>query len=41
MGKGSNFTATKEGVYNVVIIKNTPDIGNDCVGMQIKTRSIS
>lgn len=30
MGTGTNYTATKEGTYDVVIIKNTPDIGNDC-----------
>lgn len=30
MGTGANYTATQEGTYDVVIIKNTPDIGNDC-----------
>lgn len=30
MGTGPNYTAVQEGTYDVVIIKNTPDIGNDC-----------
>ncbi len=30
MGTGPNYTAIHEGTYNVVVIKNTPDIGNDC-----------
>lgn len=30
MGTGANYTATQEGTYDVIIIKNTPDIGNDC-----------
>jgi gliding motility-associated-like protein len=30
MGTGTNYNATQEGTYDVVIIKNTPDIGNDC-----------
>ena len=30
MGTGANYTATQEGTYDVVIIKNTPNIGNDC-----------
>ena len=30
MGTGSNYNALQEGTYDVVIIKNTPNIGNDC-----------
>jgi gliding motility-associated-like protein len=30
MGTGANYTAVQEGTYDVIIIKNTPDIGNDC-----------
>jgi gliding motility-associated-like protein len=30
MGTGTNYNATQEGTYDVIIIKNTPDIGNDC-----------
>ena len=30
MGTGANYTAAQEGTYDVIIIKNTPDIGNDC-----------
>jgi gliding motility-associated-like protein len=30
MGTGANYTATQEGTYDVVIIKNTPDIGSNC-----------
>ena len=30
MGTGSNYTATQEGTYNVIIIKKTPDVGNNC-----------
>lgn len=30
MGTGTNYNATQEGIYDVIIIKNTPVIGNDC-----------
>lgn len=30
MATGPDFTATQEGTYDVIIIKNTPDIGADC-----------
>jgi gliding motility-associated-like protein len=30
MGTGSNYTAVQEGIYDVIITKNTPDIGNLC-----------
>ncbi|AWG21038.1 hypothetical protein FFWV33_05570 [Flavobacterium faecale] len=30
VGTGPDFTAEKEGIYEVVITKNTADIGNDC-----------
>jgi hypothetical protein len=26
----SDFIATQEGIYDVIITKNIPDIGNDC-----------
>ena len=30
MGTGTNYNATQEGTYDVIIIKNTAAIGNDC-----------
>lgn len=30
LGTGPNYTATKEGTYDLVITKKTPDVGNDC-----------
>ena len=30
MGTGPNYTATKEGTYDVIIIKKTPDSGSSC-----------
>lgn len=30
MGTGANYNALQEGTYDVVIVKNTPNIGNDC-----------
>jgi gliding motility-associated-like protein len=30
MGTGPNYNAVKEGTYDVVIVKNTPNIGPDC-----------
>ena len=30
MGTGTNYYARKEGTYDIIIIKNTPDIGDDC-----------
>lgn len=30
MGTGTNYSATQEGTYTVVFIKNTPNIGSDC-----------
>lgn len=30
MGTGPNYTATKEGTYDVIIIKKTLDFGNNC-----------
>ncbi|MFD2941144.1 T9SS type B sorting domain-containing protein [Flavobacterium notoginsengisoli] len=30
MGTGPTYTATQEGIYTVVPVKNVPDVGNDC-----------
>ena len=30
MGTGPTYTATKDGIYTVVPVKNVPDVGNDC-----------
>lgn len=30
MGTGANYNALQEGTYNVIILKNTPNIGDDC-----------
>ncbi|SFD34335.1 T9SS type B sorting domain-containing protein [Flavobacterium phragmitis] len=30
MGTGPTYTATQEGIYTVIPIKNIPDVGNDC-----------
>ncbi len=30
MGTGVTYNALQEGIYTVIIIKKTPDIGNDC-----------
>ena len=30
VGTGQQYTALKEGTYSIIVIKNTPDIGNDC-----------
>ncbi|WET00833.1 choice-of-anchor L domain-containing protein [Flavobacterium sp. YJ01] len=30
MGTGSTYTATQDGIYTVVPVKNVPDVGNDC-----------
>jgi gliding motility-associated-like protein len=30
VGTGQQYTALQDGTYTVIVIKNTPDIGNDC-----------
>jgi hypothetical protein len=30
LASGPDFIATQEGIYDVIITKNIPDIGNDC-----------